>query len=244
MILGFFITSGLALAQVYYDPNGNVGIGTMSPEAKLHVEGIVEVDYKIQANDSKGLELATDEGTTRLFIKDNGNIGIRKAKPSYSLEVYGTAGKPGGGTWADSSDERLKKNVQPLTGALDKLIQLRGVAFEWINPEEHSVQGSVQEKELYTSGIQEKGAYKDKEGIKSGLIAQDVEKVFPDWVLEIEPEGKDKELVTEGEKIKAIYFPHAFNAYVIEALRELKEEIGRLKEENIALRARIEKFKP
>jgi len=68
---------------------GNIGIGTTSPEAKLHVEGTIEVDQKIQANDSGGLELATDEGATRLFISDNGYVGIGTTNPSQKLDVNG-----------------------------------------------------------------------------------------------------------------------------------------------------------
>jgi hypothetical protein len=66
---------------------GQFGIGTSSPGAKLHVEGTIEVDQKIQANDSGGLELATDEGTTRLFIHDNGNVGIGLTTPNRSLYI-------------------------------------------------------------------------------------------------------------------------------------------------------------
>jgi hypothetical protein len=67
--------------------DGNVGIGTTGPDAKLHVEGTIEVDQKIQANDSGGLELATDEGTTRLFIQDDGDVGIGLTTPNRSLYI-------------------------------------------------------------------------------------------------------------------------------------------------------------
>jgi hypothetical protein len=58
-----------------------------------------------------------------------------------------------------TSDRRLKQNIQPLTGALDQLLQLKGVTYKWINPEDHGNQA----------------------GIQTGFIAQDVEKVFPSW---------------------------------------------------------------
>jgi Chaperone of endosialidase len=61
-----------------------------------------------------------------------------------------------------ASDQRFKKNVAPLTGATDKLLQLKGVTFEWNNPEEHGNQA----------------------GVQTGFIAQEVEKVFPGWVDE------------------------------------------------------------
>ncbi|MFC1771540.1 tail fiber domain-containing protein [Candidatus Margulisiibacteriota bacterium] len=70
---------------------GNVGIGITNPDTKLHVEGTIEVDQKIQANDSGGLELATDEGTTRLLIKDDGNIGIGGDPGGYKVRIYGSA---------------------------------------------------------------------------------------------------------------------------------------------------------
>jgi hypothetical protein len=64
-------------------------------------------------------------------------------------------------TWAlPASDIRLKKNVKSLEGALDKLVQLRGVTFEWKDPTQHG----------------------NQTGPQKGFIAQEVETVFPDWV--------------------------------------------------------------
>jgi hypothetical protein len=60
-----------------------------------------------------------------------------------------------------SSDQRLKQNIRPLTGALDQIVQLKPVTYEWRTPDaEHP------------------------KGIQTGFIAQDVEKVFPRWVAE------------------------------------------------------------
>ncbi len=59
-----------------------------------------------------------------------------------------------------SSDIRLKKNVESLSGSLDDLAKLRPVTFEWKNPEERG----------YSAGKQ------------FGFIAQEVEKVKPEWV--------------------------------------------------------------
>ena len=45
----------------------------------------------VQAKDSDGLALKTDDGTTRLFIKDSdGHVGINDTSPAYPLEVNGT----------------------------------------------------------------------------------------------------------------------------------------------------------
>jgi hypothetical protein len=59
------------------------------------------------------------------------------------------------------SDQRLKKDIAPMKSALDDLLQLRGVTYEWKEP---SAQG------------------KNEEGLRRGFIAQDVEKSFPQWV--------------------------------------------------------------
>ncbi len=144
-----------------------------------------------------------------IFPKGNrGKVGIQTDSPGFDLEVNGTAGKPGGGSWSSLSDRRLKRNIVPFTGvdALQKLCRLQGVTYEWIHPEEH------------------------EPGVRAGVIAQDLETVFPSWVHDKEPTGKDKSLIPEGEISKAIHFPHDFNAYLIEAIKELKSQNDQLKQ--------------
>jgi Chaperone of endosialidase len=71
----------------------------------------------------------------------------------FSGNVYTT------GTYG-SSDIRLKRNVKPLADGMAELLQLKGVTFEWNDPEAHGGQT----------------------GTQRGFIAQDVEKVFPGWI--------------------------------------------------------------
>jgi hypothetical protein len=58
------------------------------------------------------------------------------------------------------SDARLKKDITPLSGAIEQLLKLKGVTYEWREPEKHN----------------------NATGKQIGFIAQDVEKVFPNWV--------------------------------------------------------------
>jgi hypothetical protein len=132
--------------------------------------------------------------TRRLSIDATGNLAITN-------QAY----KPGGGSWAASSDGRLKTNVQHLDHALDRMLALKGVTFEYAHPDD---------------GMHPKGTF-------SGFIAQDVEKVFPNWI------GHDNDgYLTVG--------PTGFEAITVEALRELKttqdERVAKLEHDNADLR--------
>jgi hypothetical protein len=112
------------------------------------------------------------EGSTGVY-GEGGAVGIYGQCTSsncYAGYFYGSAEVTGGFYAAGScrfgtcpSDERLKKNITPLKGALDTLMGLRGVTFEWKDPE-----------------AQPEG----DRGVQIGFIAQNVEKTFPKWVGE------------------------------------------------------------
>jgi hypothetical protein len=88
-----------------------------------------------------------------------------------------------------SSDIRMKQNVKPLMGAIDQLLQLKGVTFEWKSPADHD----------------------NHVGLQTGVIAQDVERVFPQWV------GEDRKgFKTVDPDSRTVL------ALEVEAFRELK----------------------
>jgi uncharacterized protein YdbL (DUF1318 family) len=113
---------------------------------------------------------------------------------SFNLAVNGYAAKPGGGSWSSLSDERLKEDVKPMKGTLDTLLSLHGYEFQYTD------------KAVATRfGLP---------GRQIGLMAQEVERVFPDWVGRTE----DGYLhVTE----------RATTALMVEALRDLRAEKDR-----------------
>jgi hypothetical protein len=102
------------------------------------------------------------------------------------------------------SEERLKHDITPMSGTLDRLMKLHGYSYEY-NPE------AVQNR-LALPGRQ------------IGLMAQEVETVFPDWV---DRDSEGYRYVTE----------RATTALMVEALRDIRNEKDR---EIDALKARIE----
>ena len=101
-----------------------------------------------------------------------------------------------------SSDSRLKENVVNIPDALAKVKSLNGVEFDWTDKylEEHGG---------------EDGYFLRKHDV--GIIAQELEKVLPDIVAD-RPDG-----------YKAVKYDRIV-ALLIEAIKELSEEVERLKE--------------
>jgi hypothetical protein len=152
------------------------------------------------------LFLSVDGANTFLNL-GGGNVAIGNVAPPFQLTLStDSAGKPNGGSWANTSDARVKKNIQPLNGALDTLTQLRGVSFEWVNPADHA----------------------NQTGRQAGFVAQEVERVFPNWVQEITGAEHDATLTPDG-RVKSLSLPFEFDALTVEALRELRAENAELK---------------
>ncbi len=129
-----------------------------------------------------------------IVVTPQGNVGIGTTEFSngfFKLAVNGPAAKPNGGQWSALSDARLKHSIEPLDGALERILSLRGVTFEFTD-------------EGLRTGLASPGRH-------MGMIAQDVEAVFPEWVDEA-PSGH--KFVTE----------YGTTALLVEALRELRAE--------------------
>jgi hypothetical protein len=93
----------------------------------------------------------------------------------------------------------LKKEIEPISGALESVLQLKGVTFRW------------------------KDEGMDKEfGRVRGLVAQEVEKVIPEWI-KTDPDGHKR------------LEPIGIDALLIEAIKELKAENEELKNRISAL---------
>lgn len=73
----------------------------------------------------------TEIGTERMRITSAGNVGIATTAPTDTLSVNGTASKPGGGSWAVFSDERLKTLKGGFNTGLKAVMQLQPVRYEY-----------------------------------------------------------------------------------------------------------------
>ena len=107
------------------------------------------------------------------------------------LSINGSITATGDITAYYSSDERLKDNVSPIINALSKVKQIGGYEFDWNNDSEHS-------------------------GHDVGVIAQEIEKVLPEVVVDRDNGYK----AVRYEKIVAL---------LIEAVKEQQSQIDELK---------------
>jgi hypothetical protein len=115
------------------------------------------------------------------------------------------------GSWTTFSDARLKRDITAIDRPLDTLLGLHGQTFEYIDPPQAMAQP----------------------GRRMGFVAQEVEKVLPQWV------GEDE----RGYKMVT---PTGFEALSVEALRELRAEkdaeIATLNGKLDAMEARLHKL--
>ena len=223
--------------------NGNVGIGTTIPNAKLHVGGAFVADGA-QTTHSQGawLEWNKNSGdgrtyllnqkglgaggiiigevsaanviTERMTIDNGGNVVIGSSLPALAkLHVFGN-GLFTGTVQASCgilvcSDIRYKKDIQPLQNSLSNVIQLKGVSYYF-----------------------KKEEFKDKnfnDNKQVGLIAQEVEKIYPELVQ------------TDEQGFKSIDYAK-LTPILVEAIKELKTQNDALKEDNIQLKTSVQKL--
>lgn len=246
-------TSSHAVASMRIADNGNVGIGTANPTATLEVNGYVSASFvhingdgglELQSNnddgayiDFKGNQNSNSDYVSRIasydpiglqFFTASGTVPNVYMSTNFNTYVYGsfvvsgTAYKPGGGSWADSSDRRLKTNIQPIHDALAKLEQLQGVTFNWKDPRFHTGNPAP-----------------------GGFVAQNVRKVFPEFVSQSDCTGAECKLVDNG-KVYKLNLPFKFDAYLVEAIKEqqvmLEKQqaaLDRLEAEDNNLRSRL-----
>ncbi|MFA5131413.1 MAG: tail fiber domain-containing protein [Patescibacteria group bacterium] len=199
---------------------GKVGIGTTNPGAALQVIGsvyastAVSAPYGFTSNDiimqdgyNQGemgvYSMIADEVisalnlTTGTYFYGNRQLNVKGANVGIGtttpVSKLEVVGNVLATSYTYSSDRNLKKNIKTLDNSLDKIMKLRGVSFNW----------------------------KADGAASLGLVAQEVEKVYP-------------ELVSGTEGAKGVQYGNLV-APLIEAVKAQQKEID-------TLEARIKKL--
>ena len=186
--------------QIYKDASGNVGIGTSSPGQILTVKGRISISTLTSLANIDGLYSATGIGTILntgsgnniAFV--NGTTERMRISSAGGLSV-GTTADPGAGaiyatgniTAYYSSDARLKENIKDVDNALDIVCAIGSKTFDWTD-------------EYIASKGGEDGYFVQKSDF--GVVAQDVQKVFPQAVRTRE----DGTLAVDYEKLATLSF--------------------------------------
>jgi len=152
------------------------------------------LDNDIYGTPTSTFDLSANAAITGITY--NGPINIGKDDPkefnlgATSVHISGDVTLDNnvmiGGNITSKSDKRLKENITPLTDCLSKINKLNGCSFT-------------------------RNDLSDKNKKYLGLIAQEVEEVFP-------------ELVTEVDNIKSVNY-QAFTAVLLECVKELSAMI-------------------
>ena len=132
--------------------NGKLGVGTTNPSDVLHIVG------------TTGQNGLTGGNSTKLRVFSSGGTAIGSKNfagtPTDGLYVHGDLNYNAG--LNSVSDKRYKTNIKPLENTLDNLSKIRGVSYDW-RRNEFPERNFTNKKQI-------------------GVIAQEVEAVFPELV--------------------------------------------------------------
>lgn len=213
------------------DVDGFTNLDGFSSQGNGRIDGRASVNMGAYSNVTFQSRRIPDDAWAMLIEDVDGTdlVSSRFFGTAHWFEVNtGNAAKPGGGSWAVVSDRRFKKNVRKLDGSLDKLLKLRPVSFEY---SDSKGPGYVPGKQV-------------------GFVAQDVEKVFPEWVEEVARQRPGAEAPGDPYKILSI---KGFESLTVQALSELRNEkdqqiaeqaaeIEKLGGENAVLKERLDRL--
>jgi hypothetical protein len=86
-------------------------------------------------------------GITRVFLANNGNLGIGTTSPGFPLHMASGAHVTAGGVWTNASSRSLKENISSLSesDALTTLQQLVPVKYNYRNEQDEDYLGFIAE---------------------------------------------------------------------------------------------------
>jgi Chaperone of endosialidase len=87
---------------------------------------------------ANGVACKASVWVANVYADATGNVGIGTTTPSTNLDVIGSIKYTG--IITDVSDIRLKENVRPLNGSLNKILAIDGIAYQMINDPHHGTE--------------------------------------------------------------------------------------------------------
>ena len=190
----------------------NVGIGTQTPTAILHIQG--------QGNGALKPQLLLTENVylnpVRIDMKNTGgseawtieaNPGSSVLNSYFALkhtgfgDIFNLTGEGNltiRGTLTELSDSRFKKNITEIPSALEKITKIHGYNYNWADD-------------------------RRDQSLQSGVLAQEVQKTLP-------------HLVKEDEKGTLSVNYSGLVPYLIQSVKEQQQQIDDLKKENEELK--------
>jgi hypothetical protein len=163
--------------------DGSIGIGTAAPGARLHISSGATngTGLFLENSDTGGHRwqmvssgsvnstgagdlIFSDQtsGGIRMVLDEAGNVGIGQSNPGagFKLDVNGIIRATG--PLNTSSDARYKTDVRLFENALDTILNLRGVTYQWRKSEFPAMNFA--------------------DGKQIGFLAQELEKILPELV--------------------------------------------------------------
>jgi len=189
LVYGEFDTGRFQVGGDLY-VKGSDGFDFANEEAPVYLG---TVDNYIKGVHGFGVKIGTYAAGDVLAVRAaSGYVGIGTNDPQQKLDVTGIIRCT---DLVETSDARFKSNIEPISGALSGLEHIRGVRFQW-NQMAESIGAVSGETRL-------------------GVIAQDVESVFPELVS------------TDAAGHKAVDYTK-LTAVLIEAVKEQQRTIESL----------------
>ena len=181
--------------------------GTDWTSSEIRIQKTVDAtDMGYIAFKSHYLEFGGGYGGNPYMTLVNGKLGIGTSDPQYELHLMGYAWCSG--TWA-TSDVRWKKNIIDLNNTLSDVCRLRSVRFNYRTDE-------FPEMKFDTAD-------------QIGLVAQEVEQVFPSLVK------------TDKNGYKAVAYDK-LGVFLVEAIKEQQDIIESQQQQIDELKAMVEKL--
>jgi hypothetical protein len=187
------------IMMAFYDDEDKVEIF----DAYIHMDGVK------QWGNAGGWYLQNQAGGYLIYAYTDTSVNLRYANGTKLATT--ASGIQVTGSISYASDERLKENIEPIGGALDDVLALEGVTYNWRD----SDMG---------------------EGVQYGFIAQDVQEVRPEIVesMGYDPERPDS---FPEDALSVDYV--AVVPMLVEAVKELEGRLTDLEEENRKLKRKL-----